>query len=106
MGLAEPALVMVSRYQPGERVFAIRNGDQKDMELYVFGPGTYVGDEVPPVKGFDYPNPRIDLDNGDVTWGMECWWGDEAGIRLRYPEGEGEGKWKYVEVRSKIGAPV
>jgi hypothetical protein len=22
-----------------------------------------------------YKNPRIKLDNGDVVWGKECWWG-------------------------------
>lgn len=22
-------------------------------------------------------NPRIRLDNGDVVWGCQCWWGDE-----------------------------
>lgn len=26
-------------------------------------------------------NPRIRLDNGDVVWGCQCWWGPEAEIR-------------------------
>lgn len=41
-------------------------------------------------------NPRIDLDNGKTTWGMECWWGPEDQMRERYPESE----WTYVEVES------
>ncbi len=28
-------------------------------------------------------NPRIRLDNGDVVWGRECWWGPEEEIKKR-----------------------
>lgn len=28
-------------------------------------------------------NPRIRLDNGDVVWGCECWWGPEDQVRKR-----------------------
>ena len=26
-------------------------------------------------------NPRLKLDNGEVVWGCECWWGSEAKIK-------------------------
>ena len=41
-------------------------------------------------------NPRIDLDNGKTTWGMECWWGDEATTKAKFPEGD----YTYVYVDS------
>lgn len=27
-----------------------------------------------------WKNPKIELDNGDVVWGAECWWGPEDKI--------------------------
>jgi hypothetical protein len=43
---------------------------------------TELGDEWPADKPVPRPtNPRITLDNGDVVWGAECWWGDEEGVR-------------------------
>lgn len=32
-------------------------------------------------------NPRIDLDDGSVVWGFECWWGDEAGFDDNFVKG-------------------
>ena len=65
----------------GSRVYAIRDADPE--VIHWFGPGTYVGDEVPPSEapGFGgltdlpWPNPKIVLDSGEVVWGMQCWWG-------------------------------
>lgn len=38
-------------------------------------------EEIPPAEigGFNlgFPNPKIKLDNGDIVWGCECWWGEE-----------------------------
>lgn len=28
-----------------------------------------------------YFNPRIRLDNGDIVWGRECWWGPEEKVQ-------------------------
>ncbi len=67
--------------EKGSRVGAIRNADKETV--YLFGYGTYEGDEVPPVEvgGFlteiGIENPKIVLDNGKVVWGCQCWWGSE-----------------------------
>lgn len=69
----------------GERVFAIRNANAETV--YMYGRGTYVGDEIPPpgvkIFGIDLnecgrSNPKIQLDSGDAVWGCQCWWGPEA----------------------------
>lgn len=78
--------------KPGDRAGAIC--DQKGDVIRFFGFGVYEGDFVPgkdpadplPVGWVadmrlpDMPNPRIRLDNGDVVWGCECWWGSEARV--------------------------
>jgi hypothetical protein len=66
----------------GKRVGAIQSADDKTVKLYGFG--VYVGDEVPP-DGFAHDvgmkNPKIQLDDGGVVWGQECWWGDEEAVK-------------------------
>lgn len=66
----------------GDRIGAILGSDGKVVRW--LGYGVYEGDFVPPkeIGGFNlgFPNPRLKLDNGDVVWGCECWWGSEKGI--------------------------
>ena len=62
--------------EKGTRVGAIRNA--KDETVYLYGFGTYQGDELHPAIGI--PNPKILLDNGSVVWGCECWWGSEEKV--------------------------
>jgi hypothetical protein len=79
------------RVKSGERVGAILGSKGDVIEFLGFG--VYVGDEVPPDEGggsmtgmlneVGTTNPKIVLDNGDVTWGCECWWGPEASIQNR-----------------------
>lgn len=61
----------------GNRVGAIQSSDGKTVKFY--GYGTYIGDEVPDdnVGGFNLglPTPKIELDNGNIVYGCECWWG-------------------------------
>lgn len=58
----------------GMRVGAARSTG-KDI-VYMYGYGTYVGDETDgPLDGV--ANPKIVLDDGGVVWGCECWWGEE-----------------------------
>jgi hypothetical protein len=88
----------------GDRVFAVESADNKEVRLLGFG--VYVGDEVPPapfgilsmgattweefdelvakddlvpvdLRPFRKTNPKIQLDDGRVVWGYECWWGRE-----------------------------
>lgn len=49
-------------------------------------------------------NPKLELDNGDIVWGQECWWGSEEEVRRQF------GNRKIVEVsissaREKAYAP-
>ena len=66
----------------GIRVGAIQSKDEKTVHFY--GYGVYVGDEIPP-SGFAHDigmkNPKIQLDDGGVVWGQECWWGDEEAVK-------------------------
>lgn len=65
-------------YTVGMRVFAMQKADTE--RIYLFGFGTYEGRHDPEgSKGTIFTqNPRIRLDNGEVVWGYECWWGPES----------------------------
>ena len=65
----------------GSRVGAILSA--KEGVVRFFGYGEYVGDEIPPedTSYITWPNPKIVLDNGEVVWGFQCWWGSEERIK-------------------------
>jgi hypothetical protein len=79
--------------KPGDRVGAMRNKTSDTAYLYGFGvyEGEFVpgeddgpqpqGDTADLVKRVESKNPRIRLDNGQVVWGCECWWGPEKAIQ-------------------------
>lgn len=96
---------------PGTRVLAVRDSDGE--HLHVYGEGEYVGDRPRPMNmeeeteiilGFlDYAddleearqlfnhfrlNPCINLDNGYVVWGFQCWWGPVEKVQRRFPESQ------------------
>lgn len=73
-----------------KRVGAVRNADKNTV--YLYGYGVYEGDEIHPELGF--PNPKIQLDNGSVVWGCECWWGSEEKVKQMI----GERNVEFVEV--------
>ncbi len=66
----------------GERVGAIQSAN--GIEVHFYGYGIYVGEEVPP-DGFagelGVKNPKILLDNGQIVYGQECWWGSEEKVK-------------------------
>ena len=70
----------------GERIGAVLKANSETVHL--IGYGVYVGDETPPeaVGGFNigFPNPKLQLDDGTVVWGCECWWGPEDKIRAMH----------------------
>jgi hypothetical protein len=81
----------MAKWEVGERVGAILSGNAQGMKL--LGYGTYQGEEIPP-KGIPggmgdmlheagVENPKILLDNGDVVWGCQCWWGSEEKVKTR-----------------------
>jgi hypothetical protein len=63
---------------------------EKGVAEYL-GEGYYIGDFTPPegiVKApldeiipDDWKIPKIELDNGDVVWGCECYWGEANKIK-------------------------
>ena len=72
--------------KPGIRVGALLG--TKDGVVEFLGYGVYEGDfKLPPEAGgfnFGQENPRIKLDNGDIVWGCECWWGPEEEFKKKY----------------------
>lgn len=77
----------------GMRVFAVLSATNKEVSL--IGKGEYLGDRPLSEAGPDavgpfglpvsailevdpeHKNPCIKLDNGEIVWGFECWWGPE-----------------------------
>ena len=98
------------RAKRGERVYAVLSATADEVSFLGFG--VYVGDEVPPAPMGMFravfraatweeldrivaedagcepnpivrpTNPKIVLDDGEVVWGCECWWGPEAGYAM------------------------
>lgn len=71
-------------FAKGDRIGALI-GTNDDKVVKWLGYGTYQGEHVPPedVGGYNLglPNPKLVLDNGDVVWGCEVWWGSEKGMK-------------------------
>ena len=73
----------------GSRVGAIAGKNEDKVDF--FGFGVYEGDfkiENDDVymmgiqmSSLDVENPKIKLDNGDIVYGCECWWGPEDQIK-------------------------
>jgi len=69
----------------GTRVGAIASATNENVDF--FGYGVYLGEQIPTEEenetfaAFGVPNPKIQLDNGNIVWGFECWWGPEEKIR-------------------------
>ena len=67
-------------YNIGDRVGAIQKTD--DSTVFLYGYGTYLGIHVPPENiGFGIPNPKIALDDGQIVYGLQCWWGTEERVQ-------------------------
>lgn len=59
----------------GERVIAIKNISENGEEVNIFGYGKYLG-EKPCFELGGFPNPCVELDNGKIIWGYQCYWGN------------------------------
>ena len=75
----------------GDRIGAVLSASDGVVKL--LGYGVYAGDEVPPRDGgwmaeclndAGATNPKLVLDNGQVVWGCQCWWGSESATRERF----------------------
>lgn len=66
----------------GTRVIAIQKADSENV--WLFGYGKYLGLKAIPkeiceiLEGVE--NPCIELDNGKLVFGCECWWGENLDI--------------------------
>ena len=74
-----------------KRVIAIRNTDVDQKIAYIYGHGVLVGDVHNDDIG--WKNPKIELDNGGVVWGYQCWWGEENAVMERFTG------WEFREVK-------
>lgn len=108
--------------KPGDRVGAIKGGDEKNKIVNFFGYGVYLGpQEMPEDKIKDrciqfgaskeeaeekavslkgYVGQKIQLDNGRIVWGNECWWGLEKDIKARLEQWEADG-YKIREIEGR-----
>ena len=64
------------------------------------GEGIYAGRfPLPSYAGgfnFGQENPKLILDNGQIVWGCECWWGLKDLVIKKYPKDKF--KWKNVNI--------
>lgn len=60
----------------GDRIGAILSAKNNVVKL--LGYGVYLGKETPP--DYPFPNPKLQMDNGAIVWGYQCWWGDESAV--------------------------
>ena len=76
-----------------ERVGAIFSFEEKTVIFLGFG--KYIDDKIPvEAVGFladiarknKLKNPCIELDNGTIVYGCECWWGEESEIQQHLKE--------------------
>ena len=63
---------------------------KSDEKIELIGYGTLVSEEIPEgavgvlaemARALLTPNPKIQLDSGQIVWGCECWWGEEEGVK-------------------------
>lgn len=59
----------------GEKVIAIKNISKDGEEVNIFGYGKYLGEKPCLELGY-FPNPCIELSDGKIIWGYQCWWGN------------------------------
>ncbi len=76
--------------QQGMRVGAIAGTNLKPDTMSWFGLGTFLGDEPCEMLG-GMKNPKIQLDTGEIVWGIQCWWGPEAQILEQIQAARDEG---------------
>jgi hypothetical protein len=69
-------------YEIGMRVGAILGTQGSNKIVTFLGYGKYNG-QLPCEALGGLPNPNITLDNGEVVWGCECWWGKEDQIEAK-----------------------
>jgi len=69
------------------RVGVVLHVDEKEKIVQLIGFGEFIGHEVPDEKAkglcpvlrkLGKKNPKIQLDNGKIVWGGECWWTNET----------------------------
>jgi hypothetical protein len=77
-----------------DRVTAVSHTNPEGDKVYFFGHGVYLGDRVPggdnlvgmavALREEGVANPVIELDNGEIVYGCECWWGPVEEVEKRF----------------------
>jgi len=79
-----------SRWKLGDRVGAVLSATS--VEVRLIGYGRYAGLHVPTEEAqgiarllrameLAIPIAKLEMDDGSVVWGCECWWGSEENVR-------------------------
>lgn len=64
----------MNNYPVGTRVMAVLS--VRDGVVWLMGEGEYLDNDTEEAKKtVGFPNPTIKLDNGEIVFGCECWWG-------------------------------
>lgn len=86
----------------GSEIGAIFSANGKEVRF--LGYGKYLGEQVPSKEENELfnehkiKNPKIELENGSIVWGYECWWGPKEKIQQMI----GDRKIINVNVQDKI----
>lgn len=81
----------------GTRIIAIRDVDKRangTKVVHYFGEGTYQGDEY--VSELNFHSPKLVMDDGEVIWGFEAWWGSVEEMENSWPKD----KYEWIQVPS------
>lgn len=91
---------MFERTRPSEVTSGTRVGAFLSMKggvVEFLGWGRYLGEEIPNGAAgllselaveLGMQSPKIQLDDGEVVWGCECWWGPEGRVQSLLDEAD------------------
>jgi len=89
---------MTTTMQVNERIGAILSTGENVVTF--LGYGVYVGDSIPDdavggmaemARELGTKNPRLEMDDGSVVYGCECWWGPEEEMKAYILQSERAG---------------
>lgn len=70
----------------GDKVGALVSASSEEKKVNFLGWGEYLG-ALPIEEGLMFegmPNPTIKLDDGNIVYGYECWWGDADKLKEKF----------------------
>lgn len=82
----------MSKPKIGDRVGVMLSSNEERKEVKFVGYGIYAADEVPSEDAGGFGsiireekmfNPKLQLDDGQIVWGCESWWGHEEAVKSK-----------------------